>query len=256
MEALHREEIALVYGKQMIDFLQRKNVFNQLKKHVITGNYRFAYYLHNQPFYDNLAEREVFRRLPQSEKVLLYAPTWKDSERSSSFFDAAPSMIDNLPDNWNLIVKLHPNLIAQEEQRVASFIERYEGRSNVLFLTDFPPIYPLLNRVDIYIGDMSSVGYDFLAFDRPMFFLNQNTRDPQSDLGLYLFRCGTEIPASKYSQTIQLIQNFLQFELRDFSKIRKEVYDYAFAPEQPLEALRKEITASYATFSDTDLNFY
>jgi hypothetical protein len=48
----------------------------------------------------------------------------------------------------------------------------------------------------------------------------------------------------------------LQFELRDYSKIRKEVYDYAFGPEKPLETLRKEITAVYASFPDSDLNFY
>ncbi len=256
MEALHREEIALVYGKQMIDFLQRKNVFQQLKKHIIAGNYRFSYYRQHQSFYDNLAEREVFRRLPRGEKTLLYAPTWKDAEQSSSFFDAVPSLIDHLPKTWNLIVKLHPNLIVQEEHRIASLIEKYRGMENLLFLTDFPPIYPLLNRIDIYIGDMSSIGYDFLAFDRPMFFLNQNARNPEHDLGLYLFRCGIEIPVNKYDQIIQVIQHFFEYELRDFASIRQEVYTYAFGSERPLETLREEIIASYATFVDTDLNFY
>ncbi|MBS0654086.1 MAG: CDP-glycerol glycerophosphotransferase family protein, partial [Verrucomicrobia bacterium] len=135
-------------------------------------------------------------------------------------------------------------------------MHKYEDLSHVLFLTDFPTIYPLLNRIDIYIGDMSSIGYDFLTFDRPLFFLNQNKRDPQSDLGLYLFRCGVEVLPEKYGQIYQIIQNFLQFELRDFSKIRKEVYDYAFGPEKPLDTLRKEIIASYASFPDSDLNFY
>ncbi len=41
MEALRKEESALVYGKQMIEFLQRKKAFDQLKSHVITGNYRY-----------------------------------------------------------------------------------------------------------------------------------------------------------------------------------------------------------------------
>ena len=43
MEALRKEEFALVYGKQMIEFLQRKGVFNQLKSHVIIGNYRYHF---------------------------------------------------------------------------------------------------------------------------------------------------------------------------------------------------------------------
>lgn len=256
MEALNREEIALVYGKQMIDFFQRKQVFDQLKKHIIIGNYRLLYYRQNKTFFDNLVEREIFRRLPPAEKTLLYAPTWKDSEQSSSFFNAVPSLIAHLPSKWNLIVKLHPNLIAQEEHQIEMLIQKHQGKDNLLFLTDFPPVYPLLNRIDVYIGDMSSIGYDFLAFDRPLFFLNQNARNPQSDLGLYLFRSGIEIPMNKYDQIIQIIQHFFEFELRDFASIRKEVYTYAFGSERPLETLRKEIIASYDALPDTDLNFY
>ncbi|MBS0651100.1 MAG: CDP-glycerol glycerophosphotransferase family protein [Verrucomicrobia bacterium] len=256
MEALHREEVALMYGQQMIDFLKRKNVLDQLKSRVVTGNFRHAYYLQNKQFFDALADKEVFRRLPQSEKTILYAPTWKDNEKSTSFFDAATPLIEGLPENWNLIIKLHPNLILQEEFQIDSLIHRYEGHSRLLFLTEFPPVYPLLSRIDIYIGDMSSIGYDFLAFDRPMFFLNQNARDPESDLGLYLFRCGVEVLPEKYQQIYPIIQNFLQFELRDYSKIRRQVYDYAFGSEKPLETLRKEITAVYASFPESDLNFY
>ena len=256
MEALHREEAALVYGEQMIEFFKRKGVFNQLKNHVVTGNFRYAYYLQNKGFYDALAEREVFRRLPESEKTLLYAPTWQDYEKSSSFFDATTPLIENLPSNWNLIIKLHPNLLLQEEFKIDAFIQKYEGHPRVLFLTDFPPIYPLLNQIDIYIGDMSSIGYDFLSFDRPLFFLNQNARDPSTDLGLYLFRCGVEIPPEKYGQIHQVIQHFLQFEVRDFSKIRQEVYNHAFSLPKDLKTLRQEITSYYATLPDDDLNFF
>lgn len=256
MEALHREEVALVYGEQMIAFLKRKSVFDQLKAHVVTGNFRYAYYLQNQAFYDSLVESTIFRRLPSAEKTLLYAPTWQDYEKSSSFFDATDPLIHYLPAQWNLIVKLHPNLLLQEEFKVDVLIERYESHPQVVFVTDFPPVYPLLNQIDIYIGDMSSIGYDFLTFDRPLFFLNQNSRDAQSDLGLYLFRCGVEIPPDKYPQIHQIVQNFLEFEVRDFSQIRKEVYNSAFAPNKDLNSLRKEITSCYAFFPDTDLNFY
>ncbi len=256
MEALHQEESALVYGEQMIEFLKRKSVFDQLKSHIVTGNYRLAYYLQNKIFYDTLAEAEIFRRLPKAEKNLLYAPTWKDYENSTSFFDATGPLIENLPEHWNLLIKLHPNLVLQEEFKIDALIHKYEDHPRVLFLADFPPIYPLLNQIDLYIGDMSSIGYDFLSFDRPLFFLNQSKRDPQSDLGLYLFRCGVEILPEQYPQIHQIIQDFLQFELRDFSKIRRQVYNYAFAPDKNLQKLREEIVSSYAIFPDTDLNFF
>ncbi len=66
MEALHKEQVALVYGKQMIDFFKRKNVFEQLKSYVITSNYRHQYYLQNKAFYDDLVESDVLKRLPKA----------------------------------------------------------------------------------------------------------------------------------------------------------------------------------------------
>src|SRR5438105_1920604 len=46
------------------------------------------------------------------------------------------------------------------------------SKHNLLFITDFPLIYPLLAKTDIYLGDVSSIGYDFLFFQKPMFFFN------------------------------------------------------------------------------------
>jgi teichoic acid glycerol-phosphate primase len=255
MEALKKEEAALVYGKQMIEFLKRKHVFDQLKGHVITGNYRYQFYLSQKPFYDDLVKREISQKLPQAEKTLLYAPTWQDYERSSSFFDAIDLLVKKLPEEHNLIIKLHPNLYLQDEFKVEALIEKYEDLPNVLFVSDFPAIYPLLDLADIYIGDMSSIGYDFLVFNRPMFFLNQNARD-QDDLGTYLFRCGVEIKPEQYPDIHGIIDRYFHFELRDFSEIRKEVYALAFALNKPLNTLKTEIEYLCTVFPEAGLNFF
>ncbi len=44
---------------------------------------------------------------------------------------------------------------------------------NVVLIEDFPLVYPLLAATDIYLGDVSSIGYDFLMFNRPMFLSNK-----------------------------------------------------------------------------------
>ena len=256
MEALHKEEVALVYGKQMIEFLQKKNVFEQLKTHIVSGNYRYEFYLQNKDFYDSIAKSTIQRRLPNVSRTILYAPTWQDYESSGSFFDAMPFLAEKIPSDVNLIIKLHPNLLEQQDAQVQDILDRYASHPHLLFLTDFPPIYLLLDVADVYLGDMSSIGYDFLALDRPLFFLNQNTRDPAKDPGLYLFRCGTEIKKEDYPNIYSIIDDFFHFELRPFSQIRKDVYAYAFGHRKPLNVLSSEIEKALHIFPEPDLSFF
>ncbi|MES2200339.1 MAG: CDP-glycerol glycerophosphotransferase family protein [Chlamydiota bacterium] len=244
MEALDKEEIALVYGKKMIDFLKQKKAFSQLKSTVEVSNFRLRYYLENKTFYDNLLQVEILEKLPVGKKLLLYAPTWQDGEESSSFYEATPHLIKNLPKEWNLIIKPHPNLALKNEALYDSFLKLSQDHPNILFLNDFPPIYPLLSIVDLYIGDFSSIGYDFLAFQKPMFFLNQQKRSKESDLGLYLYQCGTELKPCDYPNLYTIIQNTLPEDKALFSSIRQEVYQYTFAEEIEPGILREKIFSS------------
>src|SRR4029078_13076147 len=113
--------------------------------------------------------------------------------------------MDQLPPDYNLLVKLHPRLELDEPGLYYHLIGKYEKKPNVLFLKDFPLVYPFLAKASLYMGDMSSVGYYFLPFDRPMFFLNQQKRDSKTDRGLTLFQCGTEIHPDQYKDIHSII---------------------------------------------------
>lgn len=250
MEALHLETVALVYGPKMIDFLIAKKVFHQLKAHIVIGNLRHTFYIKHQQFYDEIAQREIQRKLKPALKTLLYAPTWQDREKSSSFFDATPILIETLPENCNLIIKLHPNLLHQGEGKTERLLMRYESHPHVLFLTSFPPVYPLLHLTDVYIGDMSSIGYDFLIFNKPMFFLNQNHRSASTDPGLYLFRCGIEVKPEEYPLFYTIMQKHLLSDTQQFASIRKQVYDHTFGKDKNWDTLRSEIASAFSVFPD------
>jgi hypothetical protein len=92
---------------------------------------------------------------------------------------------------------------------------------------------------------MSSIGYDFLAFNKPMFFLNKLGRDSDKDRGLYLFRCGTEVKADQFPSLYPLIEKNLSTDAQRYTSIRKEVYDYTFGPEKPFQQIKEEIIAAY-----------
>lgn len=240
-----KEDITLLYGQNMLDMLKAEEVMEYLHRYVITGNYRYAFYKQHKKFYDTLVEKEIFSYFEKKRPTILYAPTWMDLEESTTFFDAYTYLLDQLPEDYNLIVKLHPRLELDDTAKFYQIVGKYEGRKNILFIKNYPLVYPLLARSDLYIGDMSSIGYDFLPFNRPMFFLNKQKRDPKYDRGLYLFRCGVSILPEKYSKIYEVIEQNLKEDNTRFGAIREEVYKYTFGPEKSFDLIKKEIEEAY-----------
>jgi hypothetical protein len=238
-----REDIALIYGQNMLDMLHREGVFKELYSYVVVGNYRYTYFLQNRIFYDTLIEQKVLKKFDQQRPIILYAPTWLDAQHSTSFFDATSHLIKNLPEKYNLIIKLHPRLELDAPAECYALMGKYEGKKNILFLSEFPLVYPLLAHTDIYIGDTSSLGYDFLVFDRPLFFLNQDPTT-QNEKNNLLFHCGIEIFPSEYPRIYEIIENSLTTDSLYFKAIRKETYQYTFGQEKSFPTMAAEITSA------------
>ena len=213
-EALIGEEIIFVYGPDMEKQLNEKNIPGEK---IQVGNFRQKYYLKNKTFYE---KKVPFSNL---KNKLLYTPSWDDSETNCSFWEAFPDLSKNLPSNLHLLIKFHPNMISKYEPEIEVLLGRFQ-KENIHVLPDFPPIYPLLNEIDAYIGDMSSIGYDYLCMKGPMFFLNANQSLP-------LHRCGKAIDP----------QNF-DFLFHDaFSAERKKLYEETFAITPDLSAIKEEV---------------
>ncbi len=232
MEGLENEEIVLVYGPKMIDFLKKKKVFNKIPYCISIGNYRLFYYQKYKKFYESIINKIV----SSSKKIILYAPTWKDCENSTSFFEILPHLIEQQHPDYFLLIKPHPNLL--QDIRAEQLLLQYELHPNLLILRKFHPIYPLLKKTTIYLGDMSSIGYDFLFFNRPMFFLNPLRRE-LSDPGLFLHRCGYSITPERYGELFKLIEE--KGEQLNLKKIRKETALYTFGSERNWDKVRKKI---------------
>lgn len=170
------QDMVLIYGPLMLEML--KNLDIPVPQHVIVGNYRLEFYKKHQPFYDSLVPK-----IDRTKKTLLYAPTWKDLDDSSSFFTEGKRVLSDLPDDWNLIIKLHPLL---KLRNLAEYPLFDTNRPNVFFIDEFPPVYPILGLADYYLGDASSVGYDFLYFERPIYFFSKKIRGKLNDCGAFL----------------------------------------------------------------------
>ncbi|MGB7978156.1 MAG: CDP-glycerol glycerophosphotransferase family protein [Chlamydiales bacterium] len=215
-EALSEEKVAFVYGQKIIDFMREKGVF----PHPIrVGNFRWEYYMKHQSFYQRTIE------LPQG-KNFLYAPTWDDAEGNNSFWSAFPPLASRLPKGCHLLVKLHPNTVRKYAPELEILMGRYAQQENIHFLPEYPPIYPLLSRCDGYIGDMSSIGYDFLKLNRPMFFLAAHPH-------FALHRCGQAIDPATFDYSLE----------KGRTPHAGDLYNYTFDPPVDWDLVRREIDA-------------
>jgi teichoic acid glycerol-phosphate primase len=237
------QDISLVYGDHLHDLLKQTGAAEKIRHIVRTGNYRYRYYLRHRTFYDNLASEMVFNRFQPKKPLILYAPTWQDKENPTSFFSATDALIEQLSPSFHILIKLHPFLIEDYPAQVYSMINRYENHDSALLLVDFPPIYPLLARCNLYLGDYSSIGYDFLAFDRPLYFLNPKKSPNASPL----HSCGLEISEKVEGGLNQFLTDTLEMNMKEFATQRKKIYSHAFGEELEPGRIRDAI---FKTFLD------
>lgn len=235
IQAERQQDILLAYGDHMRDLLKNTGTRGEI---VLTGNYRLPYYHKHQAFYDKLADLRVFSKFDQKKKTILYAPTWENSENPSRFFEVCSRLISSLAPSFNLLIKLHPLMQEDQPARLLQLQEKHAGRPHLLFLTEFPAMYPLLAKTEIYLGDFSSVGYDFLAFDRPMYFFSTNKKLP-------LHQCGMEIPDEEMDNIADYLMRTEEENRTTLSSMRQKTYAYAFGQERTIRQIKEEIADAY-----------
>jgi CDP-glycerol glycerophosphotransferase (TagB/SpsB family) len=115
-----------------------------------------------------------FRRahdLDPSAPTVFYAPTWSSL---SSFNDHGLEIVEAVPRDWNLVVKLHPWTILRGEapQMIPAVRGVMDGRPHAVMLP--PETEPALAMAaaDTLLGDRSSVCEEFLLLDRPIVFFD------------------------------------------------------------------------------------
>jgi hypothetical protein len=225
-QPLVRKDISLVYGSHMIEHLTKTK--SPMNATVVTGNYRYAHYRKNQKFYNGLLKKEL-RSLDPARKTIFYAPSWPDGENPSSFLGSAERVIEEVSEFYNVIVRWHPFLDDLYPVETQQILGKYEGRKGSVFLSDFPCIYPILNASDGYLGDFSSIGYDFLAFNRPLFFLG-------SHFGK-LYGCGLQLDLNHHlGKAIADYRDIPQLQEQ-----REELYLDVFGKERSGKEMMKDL---------------
>lgn len=234
----------LFYGKRMHDIFRDNGVLEKLRSFSFIGNYRYLYYLKHRDFYQKLISTQVFDYFEKEQPTLLYAPSWTDPEGSCSLFEAYRDLLDRLPGHFNLVLKLHPYLTIPTQDYdptpLRHLLQPYLEKPNIVVIPQLPLVYPLLDRVVAYIGDFSSVGYDALAFNLPLFFLNHQNR-PLEDKGAHLLQCGKVFYRKDFKTIYDSLEKTLFKKQNPYLDLQNETYQYAFGKNVSYEELETQL---------------
>lgn len=102
--------------------------------------------------------------LPLNKKVLLYAPTWRDSKDGGKSYSITPPMNllkwqEKLGDDYVLLFRIHPYTNKLLGIEYNEFVRDY---------SNYPNINDLLKIADILISDYSATIFDYAILERPI----------------------------------------------------------------------------------------
>ncbi|KAD4007144.1 glycosyltransferase [Arthrobacter yangruifuii] len=117
------------------------------------------------------------------QKVLLYAPTWRDRARDGAgrsdwvgFLDVAEASRRLGPD-YVFLIRGHHNVAGQR---------RIDEHSAAIDVTDYPEVNDLYLASDALVTDYSSAVFDYGVLGRPIYLLAPDLADYRRTRGLYL----------------------------------------------------------------------
>ena len=157
--------------------------------------------------------------IPAEQRVVLYAPTWRDAVRDDAGRSDWVSHLDldlasrSLGPGYTFLIRGHHNVAAQR---------RIAAASNAIDVTEYPEINDLYLASDALVTDYSSAMFDFAVLERPMYFLVPDLAGYQESRGLYLDFPAT-VPGGPLPDTAALVQALQQ----DTSRLRDRIREFA-----------------------------
>lgn len=141
---------------------------------------------HGYPRNDRLAKVSETRRQEirkslgisnREEKVVLYAPTWRDTAKDEEGKWASVNNLDAslIPHPFRVLYRGHSNTLESERRLEAGVID----------VTNYPDVAELFMVADVLITDYSSVMFDFSVTGKPIIFLCPDIKGYEETRGFY-----------------------------------------------------------------------
>lgn len=161
--------------------------------------------------------------IPLDKKVILYAPTWRESTNGGKSYDIKPPIDLNiweeeLSDEYVVLFRAHHITTRVMDVQFNSFLRDY---------SDYPEINDLYIVSDMLITDYSSVMVDYAILERPILCFAYDYDDYLKERGTY-FELDDELPNKSCRTQDQLLKEIKSIDFEE-QRIRtrkfKEKYD-------------------------------
>lgn len=102
--------------------------------------------------------------LPKGKRVILYAPTWRDSQDGGASFQIAPPINwdkwkEELGEDYVVMLRTHPYTTKLMNVQFNDFVKDF---------TEYPEVNDLLIAADVLISDYSSIILDYCLMAKPL----------------------------------------------------------------------------------------
>lgn len=191
-------------GEYERDFIKRD--FNVLDKALIATGYP-----RNDALYEATEEtKENFRRkfnIPEGKKVILYVPTWRESDDGGESFKLAPPIDwkkweEKLGDEYVVFLRTHPYTTDLMNVTFNDFVYDF---------SDYPQVNDLLIIADILISDYSSIQLDHSILGRPQICFGYDYDEYRQERGFY-FDLETTMPNGVIRNEDDVIDHILNMD--------------------------------------------
>jgi len=120
-----------------------------------------------------------------TERVVLYAPTWRDGRLAAADPLDAAQLAAGLGPGWTVVARGHARTMADRARVVGD---------RVVDATDYPDASDLLALADVLVTDYSSVMFDFSASGRPMVFFVPDLEEYRGEVRGFYFDLAARAP--------------------------------------------------------------
>jgi len=156
--------------------------------------------------------------IKDGQKILLYAPTFRDNNRIDCYdidFDELLKLLKNkFGEDWIILIKLHPHLSDKKLNY---------SNSKIKNISEYDDIQELLLVSDILITDYSNIMFEFGIMKKPVFLYASDYEQYKKDRDYYFDY--NELPFYIAFNNYDLNKIIKEFEQKKYIENLEEFYD-------------------------------